>query len=366
MALAEGTQVLLANGSSVPVEHVGPEHELLGPCGVRRRVLDNTPIECPTYTVAPSGSRPAFTPYRVSASQVAVLKHAGKVRHGDRFTFPPFRRGEHYEVTFGEFRARSAHFRRLLKGFRSGADWPEREVPVSPYFLGLWIGDGSSDCVAVTTADPEVRDYLFETADRHGLHVRVKHAQRTAPTYRLSSEDRAVDGNSIRSGLREVGVLFNKHIPDLYLTNSRDVRMELLAGLLDSDGHLNCAGVYTIATKWEHLAGQVNRLALSLGLSCRVRPIQAKNQTGKTHQAYRACLYGAGLEALPLLVPRKRSQARSKFKDALRAGLRVSPAGPGLARSLTLDGDGLHLLGDFTVVRADHVPERSARSKEVA
>src|SRR5699024_5346084 len=44
---------------------------------------------------------------------------------------------------------------------------------------------------------------------------------------------------TLNARLRTLGVLGNKHVPEEYLTASREQRMELLRGLMDTDGSVN-------------------------------------------------------------------------------------------------------------------------------
>jgi intein/homing endonuclease len=68
--------------------------------------------------------------------------------------------------------------------------------------------------------------------------------------------------------LRNLDLLQNKHIPLIYKCNSRENRLKLLAGLIDSDGHLIKNGGFEFTQKNERLMDDVIYLARSLGFSC--------------------------------------------------------------------------------------------------
>jgi hypothetical protein len=301
--------------------------------------------------VSSTTKKPLFAPYVVNENHILALKHSGAVRHGDRYLFGQYVVGDHVEISVKDYLLKSSHFKRLLKGYTVGVEYPDNDLYLDPYFVGLWLGDGTSAEAAVTTADAEVKSYLYDFAKLHGINITVKHQARTAPTYRISTKIKPRYGiwNCISSRLRMLGLLNNKHIPEQYLRNSREKRMQLLAGLLDSDGHLNASGGYTISTKWEHLAGQINYLVKSLGLACKVKKVNATNQTKKMFVAYSISIYGEGLENIPVIVARKKASKRTQIKDPLRSGIRVKSVGVGNHHGFTLDGDGLFLLGDYTV-----------------
>ena len=115
----------------------------------------------------------------------------------------------------------------------SPLELPAAELPVSPYVLGLWLGDGSSSKAAFPTADAEMAD--------HG----------TLPPI-----------------LRKLGVLRNKHIPVQYLRASKEQRLALLAGLLDTDGTVNRTGSVQFTSTSPRLAADVRELVVSLGYRC--------------------------------------------------------------------------------------------------
>ena len=106
-------------------------------------------------------------------------------------------------------------------------EYPPQEVPIDPYWLGLWLGDGHHKRPSIT------------------LHKNNKITTESTP-YKVIRYDERKDGSleafythqGLTQKLREIGVYGNKHIPDIYLHNTLNIRMELLAGLIDSDGYV--------------------------------------------------------------------------------------------------------------------------------
>ncbi|PRY57945.1 PhoH family protein [Glycomyces artemisiae] len=120
-------------------------------------------------------------------------------------------------------------------------EFPEREVPMDPYALGLLLGDGcltGTTTPSFSTADPELAEAL--EAALPGVQVRHK----SGPDYVLnrvaSSGDVVTIVNPVTKALRELELLgtmsHNKDIPEIYRFNSSATRLALLQGLLDSDG----------------------------------------------------------------------------------------------------------------------------------
>lgn len=55
-------------------------------------------------------------------------------------------------------------------GYRTkGWDLPEKDLPVDPYLLGLWLGDGLYTEPVVTTIDHEIIEYLNEFCEKNGF-----------------------------------------------------------------------------------------------------------------------------------------------------------------------------------------------------
>lgn len=166
-------------------------------------------------------------------------------------------------------------------------DWPYRHVPLDPYFIGLWLGDGTSSNTEVTTTDKEVISYLEAFAEGHGCTL-----TRCPERLRYSVVNKRGSANPVRDALRELGIWENKHIPELYMHNAEDVRIKVLAGLIDSDGTLD-TNVYDITQKRLDLAVNIRDMARSLGVfsTIKERLARATNSAGGYKTYYRVFLH---------------------------------------------------------------------------
>ena len=155
-------------------------------------------------------------------------------------------------------------------------DCVDYDLPVDPYVLGAWLGDGTSTKAEITCADAEILNELRNA----GYTVA---AQRTRPlVYRIggtgqtrsASTGRYTRNNSLNSRLRDLGVLGAKRIPESYLNCSREQRQALLEGLMDTDGYVDRYGRCDVTTVNPGLAEQICELVASLGF----RPTLAKKR----------------------------------------------------------------------------------------
>lgn len=138
------------------------------------------------------------------------------------------------------------------------------ELPLDPYLLGVWLGDGRSDGACVTKPDPEIPQAFREagyTVKQYGV------SGGGCPNWGIS---RSATMPSFKVQLREAGVLDNKHIPATYLGGSIPQRLALLQGLMDTDGHCPPIGrgsqCLEITQTRERMAAGILELVLSLGI----------------------------------------------------------------------------------------------------
>ena len=146
--------------------------------------------------------------------------------------------------------------------------YEEKELLISPYLLGIWLGDCNSANQGITTADPEIVEYIYNEAKT--LNYKVK--KRKDYTYFITSE---TNTNLLVQTLKFYKLKDNKHIPNVYLYSSFEQRLELLQGLLDSDGTCN-SGVPIFYNTNYTLIKQVEKLVRSLGMTCKLTKKQGK------------------------------------------------------------------------------------------
>lgn len=146
-----------------------------------------------------------------------------------------------------------------------------KDLPIEPYFLGLWLGDGDSRGAAITNCEPEVIKYLEEYSKRLGLSFTSIKGNR----YRIAARTNKKE-TSLTSKLKNLGVLQNKHIPDQYLLASKEQRLELLAGLIDSDGYQGSKNSIEYCTIIKRFADDIVKLLSGLGIRSKSSEFDAK------------------------------------------------------------------------------------------
>ena len=156
---------------------------------------------------------------------------------------------------------------------------PEAQLPVPPYVLGAWLGDGTSANNGFTSADTEILDQirLAGVAVTYvGTPARPYGYRLGDTTMQITADSRHGLVNDFANSLRRFGLTRNKHIPVAYLRASEGQRRELLAGLLDTDGYCCPWGEVQFSVTSERLARDVRHLVASLGYKCNIRSKRAR------------------------------------------------------------------------------------------
>lgn len=257
------------------------------------------------------------------------------------------------EITVKDYLQLSKSSQKNLKGYRVGVEFSNKHVDFDPYIIGYWLGDGSKRDPVISTADREVIDYFNKVLPHYNLQLN----HQSNYDYRISADaenkSRFKKGaNAMLNVLRSNNLINNKHIPNLYKCNSRKVRLELLAGLIDSDGHADRSKVYDIVQKSKKLANDIVYLCRSLGFAAYMNECKKScmyKGEKKEGTYYRITISGDGLDQVPVKIPRKKLMPREINKDALVTGITVKHVGRGTYYGFTLDGNNRYLLGDFTV-----------------
>lgn len=325
--LGIGTPVLMHNGEIRPVEEIKDGDLVMGQNGEPRIVIGTTRGRGRLYKIVPVKG----DSWICNDVHVLTLVHTVS--------------GKEIDIPLDEYLRCSKKFKHEHKLFQSSCiDFDEScALPIDPYFIGLWIGDGTKDLrgVRVTKEDAEIVDYLNSFADRWGCSVSKYKYHDCCATHGLITKRK--EHNPLLVSMRK---LFEKGlcIPKEYLTSSRADRLRLLAGLLDSDGSLATKGsTFEFVQKSNTVSNDVAFLARSLGFRVTTRDKIVNDEK------YNRLLISGDTSIIPLLVKRKQAKPRRQKKNHLRTGFNVVDIGIGEYAGFSLDGDGRFLLGDFTV-----------------
>ena len=239
-----------------------------------------------------------------------------------------------------------------LKLVRTGVEFKEKDLPIDPYLLGLWLAEGTkhkgNPYFSICKQDSDIIDYLLSYPLPKGIECKIKDDSENCVQVRFVGDgSKNIFREEFKKCIDELGNVF---IPQNYLVNSMKNRLRLLAGLIDGDGYKKSDGCcFSISTKWESLGEGIVYLVRSLGL---YSSYKWKRSTIKSRN-FEAYYFRIGIsghtEIIPNVLSRKRASKRKQIKDMLHTGFSLKPIGKGAWFGFTVDGDNRYLLGDFTI-----------------
>ena len=339
------TPIIMFDGSIKKVQDIKIGDQLMGDDSTPRTVLSLARGSEMMYDVIPlKGDK-----YTVNESHILSLRSSTN-------RSKKFKKGTIVDISLMEYLnlPKSYHGKGgTLLGYRVGIDFSEKNIDLDPYFLGYWLGDGTSRNVGITTNEECVIDYYTNYAKNLGLKIRKCDSNGTrCPTYYATNgKGKGSPENKILNMLKKHKLIKNKHIPPEYKCTSRKIRLELLAGIIDSDGSLS-HNAYDIIQKNETLLDDIIYLARSLGFAayktkCEKSCIYKGEK--KTGIYYRTNIHGEGVETIPVKCERKKAKNIKRQANHLNTRIRIEKKEVDNYYGFTLDGNHRYLLGDFQV-----------------
>lgn len=346
----KGEKILMYDGSVKNVEDVEVGEQLMGPDSKPRMVLELKRGKEAMYQVT-------FDKGKVPKNKPKYFNESHKLHFLDSTS--GFKNGEptpskikqltikDYITKYGD-KKYNRHY--IL---RTGIEFLHKDVTLDPYFLGLWLGDGTSSELSISTQDKEIKDYIYYIGDKYNLKIYNKeNRDNKCPIYRLTSgiHSGSKYRNNLWNNFKELNLKSNKHIPQNYLSNSSEVRIQLLAGIIDTDGHLH-NNVIEIIQKNKRLAYDIQKLGFSLGIQATIQKVTKSSQNGTKGLYYRLHLSG-NLDKIPTKLKRKKPTKRLCNKNVNHLSFNVKKVNDNEEYfGFTVDKDNLYLDDDFLITR---------------
>ena len=269
------------------------------------------------------------------------------------------------DIPIQDFLKLSKKYRDKLLGYQVPIEFPTQNVPIDPYMIGYWLGDGNAKEAVITSQDSTVLDYFAKNLP--SIKCYLQYRQSNNFYYGINGVKAVGFKNNVNyflNTLRELNLTEEKHIPLIYKCNSRENRLKLLAGFIDADGHLGKRNDFEItqSKKHEKLLDDIIYLARSLGFTA-TKHIKKTSWTNngerKYGEAFRIHINGKGIEEIPTLIPRKKANPRkdrvvsdlteTARNRALVSQINVEEVGDGEYYGIELDGNNRFVLGNFIV-----------------
>ena len=186
------------------------------------------------------------------------------------------------------------------------------DLPVQPYTFGAWLGDGTNRSPYIS--NPTFDRVIIDSIEKDGYKIKGDWIHKTTGVHTVAFDN-------LRFDLHELGFCYahravTKYIPDIYLTASLEQRLDLLAGLLDTDGTLSkTEHRYQYVTSDEILKDSFVALVSTFGWRCSITKHKPKQKQDKWGIQGKKDYWSIGFNPtfeIPCRVPRKQLKVFSK------------------------------------------------------
>lgn len=326
-----GTKFVMFDGSLKNVEDIVVGDILMGPDSTPRTVLATTSGFDDMYKIIPTNG----IPHTVNSKHIIRTIFKSTTNIIKNITAPEYIA----HIT------KTPRAKELYGLERIGIEFKHKDVILDPYILGVWLGDGDSYDNDICCSDIEIIEYLND-------YIKGKHLQLSISKYNNTDKAinvgiRNIEGynvNVFRNALKTLNLFNNKHIPDDYIKNDRIVRLQLLAGLIDTDGYLDVKKHnFEITQKRKNIADAIVYIARSLGIKTSVSVLHHGSKTYYKVKLLSNC------DMIPTKVKRKQCPVHKKALNSNKTTFDIQRIGYDKYYGFELDRDHLCLLEDFTI-----------------
>lgn len=224
--------------------------------------------------------------------------------------------------------------------------YPEKDLPVDPYLLGVWLGDGHTNGNRISSHKDdyeEMMQYIHECHDGKVFAVQEKGRN----TFNIHLHD-------FTKKLKEIGVFGDKHIPRKYIQSSVQQRLELIRGLMDTDGTIDRRSPKCeFCTIKKEIANAVSEILFSLGIQNSITTKIPKINGKEYNTAYRVQFTCREFDLFKLTRKRILNERHVKGKNERNKFLYIKdirPVNSRPVRCITVDSeDSLFLCGNTFV-----------------
>jgi hypothetical protein len=336
---AKGTKILLHDGMVKNVEDIVVGDVLIDDSGTPTMVTSLARGRQRMYRI-----QYAFGDY-YDVNEDHILSLVATGTKGKRTT------GDKVDVCLKDYLLWGKDKKRCHSFYKAGVDVfkDTKPLPLDPYIFGVWLGDGNQNTSSFYGIDSEISDALI--AHFHDY----RYVNRIVKEHHFQLVRKRSGKNPFAELLKEHNLFKNKHIPHIYKTASRGQRLRLLAGILDTDGHLDKRNkrVFTVIQKREALANDIVFLARSLGFHA---TITAKDKSWTWKGIKKTCVYHevsisrGPLHEIPTLLKRKQAAVPKDIAKKIHFNFTVTKLKVDDYYGFSLSGNGRFLGADFTVL----------------
>lgn len=360
--LQKGTKILMADGSTKAVEDIK--------IGDKVQSINNINTVLALHNGKSNGFKIIPTlgdPFVVSSNHILTLMKRNNTLRKNNILHTTANTFTLVDMMVEDYLKLTKNQKRQYELYRPEVNYEEKEQKIPAYILGLWLGDGTSCRVSLTNTDQEIINEWCNWGYNYTDTIRKDNL-----TYDITNPNNKGKKSEVLELFRYYNLINNKHIPLDYLTGSREQRLELLAGIIDTDGYLSkkyreksnstiCH--YSICLKSKVLIENIAQLAR--GLNYRVGSIKERKINNKVKGLttyYTIIISGKNIADIPCRLERKKAVNSTTQRSLNLTSFKIEPVEEVEYYGFMADGDHRYLLADNIVTHNTWILLKSAAS----
>ncbi len=350
---SKDTPILLSSGQIKLVQDIVVGDKLIGDDGASRTVTELVHGNAPMFEICVNGG----DKFTVNGEHILSLVKTGTDNVINMSVYDYIGKNNHIKHLY------KTYYNKSIINFKPTYD----DLKLEPYFVGLYLGDGSTRNIAITTIDHEISSYCYNIAKHYGICIRETSTTSTlAKTYHFNGTNKSEFGRGTPRPRNLIGSIFDeyglhfinsehrttcemKFIPHQYKCSSIENRLELLAGLIDSDGSIEGSkrSSYSITSKSRQLANDIVFVARSLAFYAKLTERVINNTI---YYRVSICFTHNSPDSIPTKLSRKtKYKSTTSNKNLLHRSFTINQLGVGDYYGFKVDGNNLYTMGNFIV-----------------
>jgi DNA topoisomerase-2 len=261
-----------------------------------------------------------------------------------------------FDINISDYNLLNDTTKSRLAGIRNECiKWDNKEIKLDPYMLGLWLGDGMQSGYEYTCygdKDKEIIEYIENWCNNNDANLKKK--SKYHYTFSSKSNYKKKGCAPLKKLLDSYNLTKEKHIPNDYKINDKNIRLQVLAGIIDTDGHVSRDGTRVTITQGlnhKRLVFDIIYLSRSLGfntsISLKKTSWRHKNILKKGF-CYNINITG-NIEAIPTKLPRKKCNNQKNHSTKSTGYIHIDEIADDDYVGIQIDGNERFLINDFTV-----------------
>lgn len=349
--LAPGTKVLMYNMSYKSIEDIQVGDLVMGVDSLPKEVGSIHSGEDEMYKIKQFKGKD----YIINSKHKLFLEQRTKVQSMSKYD------GFKYLSVEDVNNIKSKYLKRTLYGVKVGKlNFNNSNVDINPYLLGCWLGDGDSKDFTIgcdINHSKEIITFIKNYIKEYNIPYIVYQINNNFVSYRIGAKGAGIK-NEYNRLLKNYNIKNNKRIPIDYIKSEEHTRLKLLAGIIDTDGHLsvkkyNVSKSYEIILKNTKLVDDIALLARTLGFYVAISNKKIKYRG--EYKIYKRIRISGELWRIPVLIKRKQVKKYTIKNSILSSKIEIEHIGKGNYYGFTLKGnsdvDNLFILEDFTITK---------------